>query len=103
MEHHGLPVAGCLGEAHVARNHRVEDLARKVAVDLLADLERQARPPIEHREHDALDGKVLIQALAHEPDGLEEMREPLEGVELALERHEHAVGGHQGVDRKEPE
>src|SRR5207249_3385507 len=70
MEHHGLPVARCLREAHVARDHRVEDLAREVAVHLVSDLKRQARPAIEHREHDARDGEARVQALAHEPDGL---------------------------------
>src|SRR2546426_5214448 len=43
MEHHGLPVARCLREAHVARDHRVEDLAREVAVHLVSDLKRDRK------------------------------------------------------------
>src|SRR5882724_201611 len=103
VQHHGLAVARRLREPHVARNHRVEDLAREIAVHLVADLERQARPAIEHREHDALDREARVQALAHEPDGLEKLREPLQGVELALKGHEDAVGSHKGVDREESE
>ena len=33
-------------------------------------------------------------------DGVDQRREPLERVVLALHRHQHAVGGHQGVDRQ---
>src|SRR5438132_5318283 len=103
VQHHGLAVARRLREPHVARNHRVEDLAREIAVHLVADLERQAGPAMEHREHDALDREALIQALADELDGLEEMGKPFERVELALQRHEDTIGGRERVDRQEPE
>src|SRR5919197_1139400 len=103
MQHHWLAVARSLREPHVARNHRVEDLAREVAVHLVPDLERQARPSIEHRENDAPDRETWIQPLANELDGLEQMGEPLERVELALQRHQHTIGRREGVDRQEPE
>jgi hypothetical protein len=39
VEHHaGLAVAGRLGQAHVARDHGVEDLVAEVRLELLADL-----------------------------------------------------------------
>src|SRR5216117_2809701 len=68
---------------------------------LIADLESQARPSVEHREHDALDREAWIQALADEPDGFEEMGESLKRVELALQGHEDPVGGRECVDRQQ--
>src|SRR5256886_7571573 len=103
VQHHGLPVARGLREPHVARNHRVEDLAREITVHLIADLESQARPSVEHREHDAPDREAWIQALADELDGLEQMGEPLKRVELALQGHEDPVGGRECVDRQQAE
>ena len=70
---------------------------------LIADLESQARPSVEHREHDAPDREAWIQALADELDGLEQMGEPLKRVELALQGHEDPVGGRECVDRQQAE
>src|SRR3990172_7064004 len=103
VEHHRLAVARRLGETHIAGDDGIEDLTREVAMDLVANLEREAGPAVEHRQHDALDFEPGVQALAHELDGLEQVSEPLEGVELALERHQDPVGGHQGIDRQEAE
>src|SRR5437868_12570495 len=55
MEHHRFAVARRLAEPDVARDHRLKDLAREIAMDLVADLQREARPAVEHRENDALD------------------------------------------------
>ena len=67
---------------------------------LVADLEGEARAPIEHREHDTSDVEHRIQTLANQLDGLHEVGEPLERVEFALKGHEDAVGGSQRVDRQ---
>src|SRR3989338_4619506 len=103
VEHHRPAVTRGLREAHVAGDDGIEDLTREVAVDLVADLEREARSAVEHRQHDALDLESRVQALAHELHGLEQVSEPLEGVKLALQRHEDPVGGHQSVDCQEAE
>src|SRR2546422_11131992 len=55
MKHHRLAMAGRFREPNVPRNDRVEHLPGKVAIHLVADLERETRPTIEHREHDAFD------------------------------------------------
>src|SRR2546425_2155593 len=103
MEHHRLAVARGFAEADVPGDHRVEDLPREVALDLVPDLEREARPPLEHGQDDAQDPELGIQPLTHELDRLEQMRQPLEGVELALQRHENPAGGGQGVDGQQAE
>src|SRR5438874_6464752 len=55
MQHHRLAVARRLAEPDVAWNDRLEDFPGEIAMDLIADLERQTRAAIKHREHDALD------------------------------------------------
>src|SRR5216684_3215971 len=72
----------------------------KVPVHLVANLEREARPAVEHREHDPQDVETRVELLSHEPHGLlEEMGQPLERVELTLEWDEDAIGCYQSVDR----
>src|SRR5688572_6257274 len=71
MEHHRLTVARRFRETDVARDHRVEDLAREVTMDLLANLLRHARPAVEHRQHDAFNTESWVEALADELHGPE--------------------------------
>ena len=91
-----------LGEPNVPRYDSLKNLARKVALNFVADLEREACPAVEHREHDPLDPQPGIEPLSDQLDGLEQVREPLERVELALKRYQDAVGGDEGIDRQEP-
>ena len=44
-----------------------------------------------------------VEPLAHELHGLQQMSQTLEGVELALQRHQNAVRGDEGVDRQQAE
>src|SRR3990172_11890544 len=62
VEHDRLAVARRFGQAHVARDDGVEDLAREVAVDLVADLEREARPAVEHPHYDFLHIEPRVEA-----------------------------------------
>src|SRR3989441_7976612 len=66
VQHDRLAVAWRFAEPHVAWNHRLENFAREVATDLVAHLKREARPTIEHREHDPLDRQPCVQPLADE-------------------------------------
>src|SRR4030095_16055061 len=98
VQHHRLAVARRLRQTNVPRNDRIEDLSGKVAIDLFADLERQAGPSVEHSEHDALDGEARIQPLLNELHRLQEVSQTFEGVELALKRHQPSMGRHERVD-----
>src|SRR5437773_455013 len=103
VEHHGLAMTWGLAEPNVPRDHRLEDFAREVTLHLVAHLQSEARPPIEHREHDPLDCEPWVQPLAHEFHRLEEVRQTFECIELALQRHQYAIRRRQGVDgQKEP-
>ena len=63
----------------------------------LTSAERVVRASI-HRQHDALELQRGIEVVADEVDGGHQLPEALEGVVLALDRDEHAVGGGEGVD-----
>src|SRR5262245_16613724 len=84
VQHHRLAVARRLCQTNVPRNDRIEDLPGKVAIDLFADLERQAGSAVEHGEHDALDIEARVQPLSNEFHRLEEVSQAFERVELAL-------------------
>ena len=101
MEHNRLTVARRLREPDIARNHRVEDLAGEVTMDLVANLLRHARPAVEHRQHDTLNTESRIEALANELHGPEQVRQTFQCVELALERNEHTVRGHQSINSEQ--
>src|SRR5256712_12713891 len=101
VKHDRLAVARRFRKPNVPRNDGVEPLSGKVPVHLVANLEREARPAVEHREHDPQDIETRVELLSHEPHGLlEEMGQPLERVELTLEWDEDAIGGHQSGDRQ---
>src|SRR5678816_1812213 len=91
MEHDRSAEARCFGEPDVTWNDRLEDLARKEPVHLVLDLQSQARPPIEHRQHDPEHVEAGIEAFTNELDRLREMSQPLQGEELTLQRYEDPV------------
>ena len=55
VQQHRLAVARRLGQPHVARHRRLEDLVAEVLGDLGADLVGQVHAAVEHREHHAVD------------------------------------------------
>src|SRR4029434_164171 len=51
VQHHRLAVARRLRQTNVPRDDRVEDLSGKVAIELFADLESEARTGVEPCAH----------------------------------------------------
>src|SRR5690242_4378358 len=100
MQHDRLAMAGCFCEADIAGNHRLEDLAGKISMNFIAHLERQARAPVEHRQHDALDGQSWIQALSHEFHRLHEVCQSLERIKLALQRNQDSLSSIESMGRE---
>src|SRR2546430_13734740 len=54
-----------------------------------------------HRQQHAVDRERGIEVPLHQFHGVQELREALEGVVLALDRNEDAVGGGEHVERSE--
>ena len=69
----------------------------EVLDQLRGDLVRQVVPRIEHRAQDAVDLQAWIRPGLDLLDGIDEGREPLERVVLALHGDQHAFGRHQRV------
>src|SRR5262249_33042451 len=89
VQHHQLAVARRLRQTNVPRNDRVKYLSGKEAIDFFSDLEREASPAVEHREHDALHVEAGIQPLPDQLHCLEKVSQTLERIELALKRDEN--------------
>jgi len=56
-----------------------------------------------HRQNHARNRQPRIQLALYEIDRVKHLREALERVVLGLNRHDHAVGGHERVDRERAE
>ena len=72
-------------------------------MDLLADLDGHAGAAIEHGQYDPSDVETRIQSFSNELDRLQQVREPFERVELALQGNDHPIGSDKGVYREEPQ
>src|SRR6185312_5978477 len=96
-------VAGRLGEANAPRHHRIEDERPEVAAHLAGNVAREPRASVVHRQQDTGDPQARVDPGADELDALEQLRQALERVVLALHRHDQAVGGREGIDGQEPE
>ena len=93
-----LTVARRLRYAHVARYARLVDAASKEFLDLRRDLLRKVRPPVVHRQHDALYLQLWVQALLCQFDRRHEVCYALKSVILALDGYQHAVRRRKGVN-----
>jgi hypothetical protein len=69
---------------------------------LVGDLRRELRSGVVHRQHDAIDLEAGVQVIANEVHGRRQLREPFEGVELALDRDQHRVCGGERVTVNSP-
>src|SRR5947209_7012909 len=99
----GLPERRRLREAHSAGHHRPAHLRSEVLAYLADDLVAEAGASVVHGEHDRAHGQPWIQIALNELNVPNELAEALQGVVLALDRHQHLVGGRQAVDREEAE
>src|SRR3989304_2634638 len=99
----GLSEARGLGETDVSRDDRLKHTVWKVSPDLRGDLLGEVRPGVEHRQYYTADAQLGVQFPSEQIDRLQELRQPLERVVLALDRDEPLVGCHEGVDRQQAE
>ena len=96
-------VARRLGQADVARDHRVEHDLAEAGADIVGDLDGQIVAPVEHGQRDAEDRQLGIEAGADPLDRLQQLAEPLEREEFGLQRHQDRIGGDQRVDGQQAE
>src|SRR5882724_6934160 len=85
INQHRLAVGRRLGDAHVARDHGVVDLAAHELPHVGDNLVRQIVARVEHGQHDAVDRQVRIECRAHLLHRLQQLRQTFEREELALQ------------------
>ena len=69
-------VAGGFAELDVALDDGLEDQSFEVGLNLFVDLIIEACTAIVHRHQEALYIELGIESLAHDTDGIEELRDP---------------------------
>mgnify|MGYP003694637135 CR=1 FL=1 len=78
-------------------------LAPKYSFASVGHLATEIDPRIVHREQHAIDRERWIEILLHEIDGVEQLRDSLQRVVLALDRDDDPVGRGQHVEGDEPQ
>ena len=99
VEQNGLTEAGGFRQPDVPGNYGPEHPMREVLLGVLRHLPAQIQARVVHREQDAVDREGLVEILLHHLDGVEQLRNSLERVVLALDGDEHPVRGGQHVQR----
>jgi hypothetical protein len=90
-----------LRDADVARDHRVVNLIAEMAAHVGGDQVAQIVAAVIHRQQYPLQREARVERPLHPLDRAHQLRQALECVELALQRHEHPVGRDQRVDRQQ--
>ena len=97
---HGEGVDRCIGPWNRDIEH---EIARQLRSHELRDLLRRGIARLVHREQHATDRERRIEILLHQANRIQQLRNNLEPVILALNRNEDLAGRHERVDRQEPE
>ena len=94
-------VTGRFAEPDVARNHVLENQLAQAIAHIVGNLIGQAIAAVEHGQNDPDDAEIGIEALLYPFDRLEELAEPLEREEFALQRDEEGIGRAERVERQQ--
>src|SRR5216683_4764272 len=101
VQRYRLAMAWRLGQPDRAGNPHAGDELWKVLAHLVDDLHREPVSAVLHGEDDREDLEFLVEPLTHGLDGVQELRQTLQRVVLALHRDDHAVAGGEGVHGEE--
>ena len=92
-------VARSLTQLDIALDDGLEDQVLEVLLDLLIDLIVEPSTAIVHSHQEAFDLQPCIETLADDTDGIQELRDTLEGEVLALHGDQDGVRRYQRIDR----
>ena len=84
----GLPKLGASASRTFRGMTDWSTFAAEVLARIGRHLAREIQSRVVHRQHHAVDSEGRIHALLHEMHGVQELRESLERVVLALERNQ---------------
>ena len=94
-------MAGRFRQANVAWHHGFQHLGAHHSPDIGADLIGKPVAAIDHCQHDAKQFEAAIESGFHPFDRTEQLAEPFQCKELALEWHQHGVCSDQRIDGDE--
>ena len=103
VEQDRLAVARRLGDADVAGDDGLVDLVAEEAARVGGDQVGEVVAAVEHGQHDPLQHQRRVEAAFDDVDRAHELADALEREELALKRHQHGIGGDQGVQSEQAE
>ena len=89
------------GQADISRYDGFEHELPEDFPHVVRHLIGQAIPAIEHGQRDPDDSQVGVEPLLHPLDRLQELAEPLQREELALERNQERIRRAKGVQGQE--
>src|SRR5262245_59792378 len=103
VEHDRLAEARRFSEPDVAGNDGLENLISEMGTDFLNHLAGQIGAIVIHRQKDSFDVQPGVQGRADPLERPHQLRDPLEGHVLTLDRDDDCMSGHQRVQRQHPQ
>src|SRR6185312_6739885 len=101
VENDGLPEAWRFREPDLSRNDGVEHLGTKVFACIGGNLAREVKPRVVHGQQDAVNGEVSVHPSLNHVHRVQQLRQSLESVVLALNRDQDGIRRRQHVDGEE--
>jgi hypothetical protein len=85
VEQDRLAEAGGFRKPNVPWDRRAENLRTEILGRILCDLSAEIQPRVIHREQNATNGETWIDVLLHEANRVEQLRDSLQAIVLALD------------------
>lgn len=98
-----LPGDRGLRQADRSGDHCPEHATWVALTHLIGYLAGEPRPPIEHRQDDAEDLQPRVEHSTDQVEGVAELAQSLQGVELTLDRDDDRLGRGEAVHREQSE
>ena len=92
-----------LGKADAPLYYGIEHHILEMLPQFVDHLGVDLRPAVEHSYDESFDRKSGIDLVLHEPDGLEELAQALQGEVFRLDRDHYGISGGKGIDRDKSE
>lgn len=91
-------MARCLGESDIPGYDSPEDFIAEEFTEIRRYLTGEVRSVVEHRQENSLDLQWVAKGVADPIDRIHKLRNPFQGKEFTLDRHENGIRRHQGIE-----
>src|SRR5262249_20070060 len=87
VKNDGLPMTWRFRQSDISWEYRFEDLRPEEAPQVRGDLPRKGGPVVVHREEDAFDQQLRVQASPNAHQTVQQLRDAFQSEVFALDRH----------------